>query len=175
MKKTNKHVRNKKGQVQYFLENAFRVGFLMVALLVFFLLINFYINNKIDTNRLQAEVTANRILYSDTLMYEENNRAYLGIVDIKKFNNANIEEKISYPVQRHATAKLEIVDNIDGKIKHTAYLNQGEYERLDVIQRSQGEGKGGATKYFKYFPITYSEGGIYHYGTLNMILIIPNS
>ena len=48
MKKTMKNIRNKKGQVQYFLENAFRVGFLMVALLIFFLLINFYINNKID-------------------------------------------------------------------------------------------------------------------------------
>jgi hypothetical protein len=96
---------NKKGQVQYFLENVFRIGFLMIALLVFFLLINFYIVNKIDTNRLQAEVTANRIMYSDAFMYKEGSRTYLGIVDARRFSTQNIEEKVDYTIKRHAAAK----------------------------------------------------------------------
>ncbi|MGV8141301.1 MAG: hypothetical protein ACP5NW_02580 [Candidatus Woesearchaeota archaeon] len=164
---------NKKGQVQFFLENAFRIGFLMLALLVFFLLINFYINNRIDTNRLQAEVTASRIMYSDTIMYEENYRTYLGIVDIKKFNDANIIEKINYPIKRHATAKMDIISNENGSVVHTAYLNRAQYENLEVLVKSPG--KGGATDYQKNYPITYLEGGEYHYGTLMMTLIIPNS
>jgi hypothetical protein len=175
MMRIKRDFKNRKGQVQYFLENAFRIGFLMVALLVFFLLINFYINNRIDTNRLQAEVTANRIIYSDTIMYEENYRTYLGIIEIKKFNDDNIGEKINYLVKRHATAKLELINNDDGLVKHTAYLNKAQYENLDVLSKSGGEGKGGATKYSKVYPVTYTENRTYHYGTLMMTLIIPNS
>jgi hypothetical protein len=175
MNKDKKLSGNRKGQVQYFLENAFRVGFLMIALLVFFLLINFYINNKIDTNRLQAEVTANRIIYSNTIMYEENQRVYIGIIDVKKFNDVTIDEKINYPIKRHATAKLELINNTDGLVAHTTYLGKEQYENLEVIAKVDGEGKGGATKYLKKYPVTYLEGNTYRFGTLKITIIIPNS
>ena len=168
-------IKNKKGQVQFFLENAFRIGFLMIALLVFFLLVNFYIVNRLDTNKLQSEVTANRMIYSDTIMYSENSRTYVGVVDIKKFNDATINDKMNYPVKRHATAQLELVDNTDGKVKYTAYLNKAQYENLYVLSQSGGSGKGGAISYLKTYPVTYLDGGKYFYGTINMRIIIPNS
>jgi hypothetical protein len=167
--------RNKRGQVQYFLENAFRIGFLMIALVVFFLLVNFYIVNRIDTTRLQSEVTADRIMYSNTLMYEENSRTYIGIVDIKKFNDATIDAKINYPVKRHATAKLELVNNANGTILYTAYLNKAQYQNLLVISTSGGQGKGGAISYTKDYPVTYIDSGKYSYGTIKMNVIIPKS
>jgi len=168
-------IKNKKGQVQFFLENAFRIGFLMIALLVFFLLVNFYIVNRLDTTKLQSEVTANRMIYSDTIMYSENSRTYVGVVDIKKFNDATINDKMNYPVKRHATAQLELVDNTDGKVKYTAYLNKAQYENLYVLSQSGGSGKGGAISYLKTYPVTYLDGGKYFYGTINMRIIIPNS
>jgi hypothetical protein len=170
-----KKIYSKKGQVQYFLESVFRIGFLMVALLVFFLLVNFYIINKIDTTRIQAEVTANRIMYSDTFMYQENFRTYMGVVDVKRFNTATLDAKINYPVKKHATAKLELIDNIDGKVKHTAYLNEAQYEMLYTLTRSRAEGKGSATMYRKRFPVTYLENNVYRYGTIDMKVIVPNS
>ena len=167
----------KKGQVQYLLENAFRIGFLMIALVAFFLLINFYIVNKFDTNRLQAEVIANRIMYSDTFMYQKNSRTYTGIVDITKFNDDTINTNIDYTVKKHAAVKLQLVDNIDNKIEHVAYLSKDQYEILYVIVRSNAKGKGSATEYLKNFPVAYlnSSSGLYRYGTIHMSIIIPNS
>jgi hypothetical protein len=173
--KSSKIFRNKRGQVQYLLENAFRVGFLMVALLVFFLLVNFYIVNRIDTYRLQSEVTANRLMYSNTIMYEENYRTYIGIVDIKKFNDDNIGEKINYPIKRHVAAKLEIVDNVDGLVKYTAYLNKAQYDNLRVMATSGISGKGSSILYTKNYPITYLDGGKYMYGTIKMEILVPYS
>ena len=122
--KTNRSISifsmNKRAQVQFFLENAFRIGFLMVALLAFFLLVNFYISNTIDTTRLQAEVTANRIIYSDVLMEDDpKTLSYKsGIIDLSKFGpdnmeNANMQSRIAYPIARHVAVKLEIINNID--------------------------------------------------------------
>lgn len=166
----------RKGQVQYFLESAFRIGFLMVALLAFFLLVNFYIVNRIDTNRLQAEVTANRIIYSDAIMWQDNSnsRVYPGIVDINRFNDKTLGDRIDYATKRHAAVQLKIIDNTDGKEKYPpAYLNKAQYENLLAIVGKQG--KGAATMYVKNYPITYRNGDESHYGTLIMNIIIPNS
>jgi hypothetical protein len=170
-----KNIKYKKGQAQYFLESAFRIGFLMVALLAFFLLINLYVINKIDTNRLQAEVTADRIMYSDAIMYNENSRVYLGIVDAKKFNDDSLDKNVDYQIKRHATAKLELIDNINGDVKQIAYLGKLQYENLLVLAKSNGKGKGGATTYTKYYPVTFKDQEIYTYMTIRMTIIIPNS
>jgi hypothetical protein len=165
----------KKGQVQYFLESAFRIGFLMIALLAFFLLINFYVHNRMDTNRLQSEVIANRILYSDAIMWQEkdNPRVYTGIIDVGLFSSTTLDARIDYATKRHATAKLTIIDNIDGPTNYVAYLNKLQYDNLDIIVGK--EGKGAATRYTKNYPITYTDGKEYKYGTLMMDIIIPNS
>jgi len=166
---------NKKGQVQYFLESAFRIGFLMVALLAFFLLVNFYIVNRIDTNRLQSEVTANRIIYSDAIMLQDSitKRVYPGIIDVDLFNEKVLSSKIDYANTRHVAVKLVIKDNIDGKDKYTTYLNEGDYTTLQAILNKQGEGS--ATMYIKNYPITYKNGNEYKFGTLVMNIIVPNS
>jgi len=176
MKYTQKYIKNlnKKGQVQYFLESAFRIGFLMVALLAFFLLVNFYIVNRIDTNRLQAEVTANRIIYSDAIMWQDNSRVYPGIIDINKFNDDTLGRRIDYATKSHAAAQLKIIDNKDGTEKYPpAYLNKAQYENFQAIIGK--EGKGSATMYTKDYPITYRNGDESNYGTLIMNIIIPNS
>ena len=167
--------KNRRGQAQYFLESAFRIGFLMIALLAFFLLTNFYVINRINTNRLQSEVTADRIMYSDAIMYEENSRIYMGIVDVKKFNDDTLSKKVDYQTQKHATARLDLRDNIDGTIKYTAYLNKAQYENLYVLAKANANGKGSATIYTKDYPITYKNGTSYRYGTIIMTIIIPNS
>jgi hypothetical protein len=168
---------NKKGQVQYLLENAFRIGFLMIALIAFFLLVNFYIINKFDTNRIQAEVVANRLMYSSTFMYEENLRTYTGIVNLNKFTDTNINADINYLVKKHAAVKMKLIDNKDKTEIQTAYLNKEQYEMLYTISKSLAEGKGSATRYEKVYPITYKDktSGEYKYGTIYMNIIIPNS
>ncbi|MGV8087295.1 MAG: hypothetical protein ACP5N1_06715 [Candidatus Woesearchaeota archaeon] len=167
---------NKKGQAQYLLENAFRIGFLMIALVAFFLLINFYIVNKFDTNKLQSEVIANRIMYSDTFMYQENSRTYTGIVDMTKFTDTTINNNIDYPNKKHVAVKMRLVNNNDPTIEHIAYLNKAQYDILYAIKKSGADGKGSATAYYKQYPVTYIDlDGKYYYGTIYMNIVVPNS
>src|SRR3989344_4030919 len=102
---------NKKGQIEYMLQNAFRIGFTIIALLAFFLLINFYINNKIDTRYVQAETLANRVIQSDALMLQDPGtfRVYTGIIDMEKFSDkTSLDKSIKYEFNRHAAAKVKI-------------------------------------------------------------------
>lgn len=169
--------KNTKGQVQFFLENAFRIGFLMIALLAFFLLINLYITNRIDPNRLEAEVLANRIMYSDTIMYQDRAtlRLYTGVVDIQKFNDATLNPNIDYLTKKHATANLTLINNQNGAWVTEAYLNKAQYVNLKALAGSNTIGQGTATAYKKEYPITYFKDGEYYYGTIIMEIIIPNS
>jgi hypothetical protein len=169
---------NKRGQAQYLLENAFRIAFLMIAMLVFFLLVNFYITNKLETNMLQAEVTANRIMYSDAFTHidDDTSIAYTGIIDLEKFKDEEtFNSKINYPTKRHAAANLTLINNDDGKIVATTYLNKAQYNIMYVLVKNNGKGKGSATMYIKQYPVTYYDGTKYNYGTITMKLIIPNS
>jgi hypothetical protein len=172
----------KKSQVKYLLINTYRIGFMMAALLAFFVLINFYINNQIDTNYLQSQVLLNRILYSDAIMKKDSDtgRVFTGVVDIKKFNNEQLEQSINYAeYRRHAAVKLKLLNKDPDPQKQfimDAYLNKDMYDYWKEIVKANVKGKGSATLYITKYPVTYI--GIddnYYYGTLIVEIMIPNS
>jgi len=181
----NGRIIGKRGQVQYLLESAFRIGFLMIAILVFFLLINMYVANKIDTQTLKYHVVVNKLIYSDIFMQQKNGVTYTGIVDIEKFNDERIANAIDYSNKRFASAKLTIIknkdpDEIDNLVNEktpvaTAYLNKAQYDILTVTGGEQGQG--GATYYFREFPISYFnlKDDKYYYGMLKIEVMVPNS
>jgi len=170
---------HKKGNAEYILENAFRIGVMTVALLAFFLLINYYINNKLETNMLQAETIANRILYSDAIMYSDENtfRVYPGIVDLKKFNDDNIKNYIQYTNERHVGIKMKILNKNPDKTKQfvaEAYVNKDNYDNLKQLLGIPGQGS--ATMHVRSYPITYIDiDDNYNYGQLVIEIIVPNS
>ncbi len=173
---------DKKGQIEYLLQNAFRIGFTVIALLAFFLLVNFYINYKIDTRYVQAETLANRIIQSDALMVQDPNtfRIYTGIVDMKKFDDkASLDNSIKYEFNRHAAAKVKIYKkdiyrrtNYVGEI----YLNKNNWENLKTVLDSGAKGKGSASMIVKDFPVTCAyNNGVYDYCIMTVEVIVPNS
>ncbi len=165
-----------KGQVQYFLESAFRIGFLMVALIVFFLFVSAYINNQINPQPIIVEVTANRIMYSDAVMYQDpvTGRTYPGIIDLKKLNDDTISKNIDYAKKQFATAKIKILDT-NGNFVQEAYVDKPQYDILKVLIDSKGQGPGSATMYTKELPITYKNDTTYNYGLMELEVIVPNS
>jgi len=179
--KSHKELKKKKGQADYLISNSFRIAFMVVALIAFFLMINFYVSTKIDVQNLQAQALLNRILYSDAVMYSnpQTARVYVGIVDMAKFNDASLDASISYGnFTRHVSAKLKLLKKLPeipggDLFIADAYLNRHEFE----IQkpRLSPSGKGAATMYITKYPVTYLKDGIYDYGTLVVEIIIPNS
>jgi hypothetical protein len=175
---------NKKGQIEYLLQNAFRIGFTIIALLAFFLLINFYINNKIDTRYVQAETLANRIVQSDALMLQDPNtfRVYTGIVDMEKFNDKTVlDTTINYEFSRYAAAKVKIYkkDNYGQSIYlGETYLNKNNYDNLKTLINSGVTGKGSASMLIKDYPVTcaYDKNfALYDYCIMTVEVIVPNS
>jgi hypothetical protein len=173
----------KKSQAQYLLENTFRIMFMTIALLAFFLLIILYINNKIDARLVQAETLSYRILYSDAIMYRDPDtfRAYAGIVDAEKFvdGDKNLEKSIPYTFQRHAAAKVVLYNKpIAGQQTFIAeaYLNKDQWYNWKQLINSV-TGKGSASLLIKKFPVTcmYKSTGQFDYCTLDVEVIVPNS
>jgi len=176
----------RKGQVEFLMINSLRIGFLIIMMAVFFLLINYYINNKIETQSLQAEVLLNRILYSDAINYADQYtfRTYPGIIDMQKVETANINNMISYnDYTKHAAARIRILNKDPDPNKQLikeAYLNKDSYDNMKNLLAMKG--KGAAKKYMTTVPITYVHGSnipyLYNnplYGTMIVEIIIPNS
>ncbi|MGV8150591.1 MAG: hypothetical protein ACP5NV_02580 [Candidatus Woesearchaeota archaeon] len=176
--------KNKRGQIEYFLQNAFRIGFTIIALLAFFLMINFYINNKIDTRYTQAETLANRIIQSDALMLQDEHtlRTYTGIVDMQKFSDVrSLDNSIPYKFNRNAAARVKIYEkDIYGSSNYVGeiYLNKNNWENLKSIIDSGVKGKGAASMIVKDFPVTCAydkELAHYAYCVMTVEVIVPNS
>ncbi|GIU69253.1 MAG: hypothetical protein KatS3mg002_0489 [Candidatus Woesearchaeota archaeon] len=174
----------KRGQIEYLLQNAFRIGFTIIAILAFFLLINFYVNNKIDTRYVQAETIANRIINSDAIMLQDpvTLRIYSGIVDMNKFSDANsLDKSIKYEFNRHAAARVKIErKDIYKKITYVGelYLNKNNWDNLKTLIDSGVKGKGSASMLIKDFPVTCaydSELKNYEYCIMTVEVIVPNS
>lgn len=175
-------IKGKRSQVQYLLENTFRIIFMTIALLAFFLLIVLYMSNKIDTRLVQAETLSYRILYSDAILYHDPDtfRAYAGIIDLGKVTDATLEKSISYTFKRHAAAKIVLYQKPDIKgseqfIKE-AYLNKDQWYNWKQLINAV-TGKGSASMLIKEFPVTCYDGlyDSYDYCTLRLEVIVPNS
>ena len=181
---TKNNMKNKKGQIEYLLQNAFRIGFTIIALLAFFLLINYYINNKIDTRYVQAETLANRIMLSDALMLQERgtSRIYTGIVDMNKFNDkTSLDKSIKYEFNRHAAAKVKLSKkDVYGNVNYIGdiYLNKNNWDNLKTTINSGATGKGSATMLIKDIPVTCAydtDLNNYDYCIMTVEVIVPNS
>jgi len=172
----------KKSQVEYLLENAFRIGFLMIALLAFFLLINYYINNKMDTQYLESQVVLNRVLYSDSIMVQDadTGKIYTGIVDIDKLDNDRLDINVNYGrFKRHVAVKLKLLNkdpDPNNQFIKDAYINKPMFDNWKKLIDAGISGKGGAMIYITQYPVTYlNYDQKYYYGTLVVEIIVPNS
>jgi hypothetical protein len=171
-------IQGKKAQLEYVMQNVFRIGFAICAVIIFFVIINYYVNNKIDTNLLQEETLTNRILYGNSIMYQDPTtaRIYPGIVDVIKFKSGSIDASIDYgEYKRHAAAKITLTKKppASSQIAQT-YLNKDNFENLQQLLNTRG--KGSATYYEAQYPVAYKDfAGNDDYGTLTVEIIIPNS
>lgn len=175
--------KSKKAQVEYLLKNAFRIGFTVIALLAFFLLINLYVHNKIDTRYIQAETLAHRIIQSDAIMLQDSYtfRIYSGIIDLDKFkDNTSLDKSIPYTFNRHSAAKVKLYEkNVYGNknFKGELYLNKNNWINLETLIRSGASGKGSASMLIKDYPVTCYDrtSNLYTYCIMTVEVIVPNS
>ena|SRR3989338_2944832 len=172
----------KKAQAEGLLENAFRIGFAMIALLIFFILVNYYVNNKLDTRLVQAETLSARIVLSDAIMLQDPDtfRTYAGIVDMQKvYKETSLDDSLG-SLGRHVAAKVKIYDKSDGKYVFVKdiYLNRKQWDIWKPLIDAGQEGKGSVSMLVKEFPVTCAYDNdltVFTYCTMVVEVIVPNS
>ena len=175
---------NKKSQIQYFLWNFLRITIAVVGLFAFIIMVNFYVNNKIDSRLLQAEVLSNRILYSDMITVQDPKtfRVYSGIIDMNKLNDSSVlDQSMPYMFRKHVAAKIKIYgQDVQGKrvFLKEVYYNKEQWDYWTVLLKNNIYGKGSASQIIKEFPVTCAydkDINRFNYCILVVEVIVPNS
>ncbi|HLC61469.1 MAG TPA: hypothetical protein VJI52_00445 [Candidatus Nanoarchaeia archaeon] len=159
-----------------------RILFLVVLMFAIMLLIRSFVNTTIDSSELQANVFANRVLYStNAISYvdPDTQRVYPGIVDLDKLKSAisdkSLEKSISYGKKNlEIGAKFSVNDMKENKIDF--FYNEDFFREQEKIAGSGfTEGPGGAKLYVKNYNIIVQKGSVLTNGVLTMSIVIPNS
>lgn len=151
-----------------------RVIFLIIVIVSVVFLTRSYITGHTDTEELEKIMIVNHFLYSPSLLYYDElaGRAMPGIIDLKKLDDATLNNSFSFGAQnKMAAAKITINDFQDKLVKEVFY-NKAYYDMFFPVI---GAGAGGTSKYdFKAYTLYYSDGKISQ-GTINMIVLMPRS
>ena len=160
-----------------------RIIFLVIVMFAVMILIRSYVTTTIDTSELEANVFANRILYSPTAIsyYDKKiDRLYPGIIDADKFNSQKNEkflEKSSYYGSKNMEigAKLFLKDLSDNNNLEVFYNEDFFKEQKKLAESGLTKGPGGARLFIKKYDVLLLKNNIPNKGVLTMEIVIPNS
>lgn len=143
---------NKRGMDVEALHYLFLGIMLLVIIGVYMLFMTLNYTGTRSITSAQVETIAERILFdSNGIIYEENGRAYPGIIDFEKYTTTRLEESISYEFGSEPAAKLELISDNIPEDQQVIYLNEGQYRRL--IPTAYVEGAGRSKKISKRLPV----------------------
>lgn len=152
--------------------------FTFVTLTVVFL-VRSYIIYTVDVGEAEMEVQANRIIYSSACLayYDETiERGYPGVVDLRKFHSARLDNCIRYGEQNDFLAMnltLRSVDNPEESIAGVIYNLEGWDAWLPRIGTP---GPGGATVLKVRRLVVYRDAGAeLKPAILDIFVVVPNA
>ena len=149
----------------------YRFGYAIFVIAMVILIIKLIVFTNLETDYVEMDVFSQRILHSKNIMYELNGRAYPGIIDLGKFESANIDKEINYMNKNRISAKINI-SNIDTTPVKQVYANEELWKKLIVVYRLEGPGGGQLVE--KNFPIQYYKDGKFHEGVLFLSVLRQN-
>jgi len=150
-----------------------RFIFIIIALLAVWLLVNYMVITKLDSDYVEAEVMFNRLMYSPNgFTYTDplTHRAIPGVIDLEKFTSENIDKSIKFGKPR-AAARLVLYR--DGAEMKNASLN-GQWLRR-WSPRIGFAGPGASVLLEKEFPVVYKDGEEFKTGLLKVNVVVPKS
>ncbi len=112
---------NKKG-VSYDIVRQIPIIFMifLVAIAIYFG-VNAYTSRKVDIKNLDSYVINNRLLFSDDcLAYNDEIKVYPGIIDLKKFNEQNLDNCMQY---KEGLGYLVNLSDVNGNVIKTVEMN----------------------------------------------------
>lgn len=148
------------------------------------ILVRSFVVEKVDVIELEANLFANRLLYSPngiSFVDENTGRAYPGIIDFKKFGMNDMENKLLSSIyygdsNRNIGAKITF-KNFGSNEENLLFYNKKFYdEKKILIESGLTKGPGGATSYTKKLNVLiFKNSNSMDKGLLELDIIMPNS
>lgn len=160
--------------------NLFRLLFVVMAFFSVVLLAKITVKEKIDVFEVQSRLLTNRLVFSKDISYfdTDTNRLYTGIVDLQKFNSAEIEKNLLNSIyygkiNSEAAAKLTLKD-LESQQSHQIFYNKELYDEKEVLVKAKLIGKGSAKRLDRNFYVLIKDNDKIKRGKLNVDVILPN-
>lgn len=161
-----------------------RILFLVIVMFSVVILIRSFVVEKVDVTELEANIFANRLLYSQnsiSFVDEDTERVYPGIIDLTKFNSKEMESLLLKSIfygdnNRKVGAKITLKNPEDNK-DTSLFYNRAFYDEKRTLIDSWGnaKGPGASTSFIKKLDVLILEKSKLHNGILTLDIIIPNS
>ena len=161
-----------------------RIIFLVFVMFAVIILIRSFIVEKVDVAELEANIFANRLLYSpNSISFTDHDtgRVYPGIIDSNKFKAGIAEQQLAKSIyygnsNRVVGAKIAL-KNMDNSEENVVFYNKEFYDEKKILVDSRlTEGPGGARSYMKKLNVlNLDQEGSLHKAVMNIDIIMSNS
>ncbi|MBW2964609.1 hypothetical protein KY363_04060 [Candidatus Woesearchaeota archaeon] len=145
----------------YFLTWMIRFIFLVIVLIVCVMLMNMFLNNRFNTQDVQAEVLMNGMIYGPGgIGYVDplTSRMYPEIVDVSQLDSAELDYAFYFPNNNLITAKVDLRKQDNPDPVKTVYYNKVWWDNWKPLLALKGlKGIGGVTDYTKTIPVIVRE------------------
>ena len=155
-----------------------RIFFLVAVVLSVFILIRIFIITNIDTFETDANLFIQRVIFSKSLNFYDNdiNRLHVGTIDLKNFQAETIEDKLAEEISygpKKVSAKISL-ENLNQNIKYNSIFYKRDLyeEKKELVGLS---GPGGARLLIKELYVLILNGNNIEKGLLSIEVVIPNS
>lgn len=141
----------------YFVTWMMRFIFLVIVLVVCVVLISKFLNNRFNTQDVQAEVLMNGMIYGPGgIGYVDplTSRMYPEIIDVSQLNAAELDYAFYFPNNNLITAKVDLRKQGEQYPMKTVYYNKEWWDNWKpLLARKNLKGIGGVTDYTKTIPV----------------------
>lgn len=159
-----------------------RMILLVVAVVVIFVLVNYYSNREIDGGGVERSALLYRLYYDGNLiMYKDplTGRSYPGIVDIRSFDEKALAAKFpgrtALAQESRVAACLELVSDQGPYQPRTICTDRQTFEHYKPIAESGMGGPQGASIERASFPVAIKDGTTQSSGTLTITVVRRSS
>lgn len=168
---------NKKSQISTLMTITIpRLLFLVIVLFSIVFLIRQFVVNNLNVQDVQAEVFADRILYSPNgILYYDSSlqRTIPGIIDPLKLKPDILDSLMDYKSKNFIAANITLFDTKNNVVSSAAY-NKESYLNWKPIAQSLLKGAGGVKKTAKTVFVNYIDTKL-HQGYLKFEVLIPGN
>ena len=159
-----------------------RIVFTAVVLITVVILVNLMIGTRIETNDIEADILANRLLYGlNGISHFDpvSGRVITGLIDFASFEPGFLDKSLHLERNTFISTRISVFKKKaeGGTLVNETFYNQPLFERLEPLSSAfiNVPGRGGVYKNSKKYPVVYQDDSGEHQGILEITVLRSKS